>query len=407
MALSASEAIGTYNSGREPQRLAMKYAGMRTDAFRFLRGTCHLFYERMTEGRLALDGPRVWICGDLHLENLGTYLGDDGLTYFDVNDFDEAALAPFQWDIMRLATSVLVGAPTIGLTKAAGGSMARLLVETYFEELAAGKPRWLERRTATGPIAELIEKLRKRDGAKFIGKRTETVDGALRLLIDSKRALAVTAEDRRDLTAFFATLAKSTPSLQTLSLLDVARRIAGTGSLGVGRYVLLVEGPGGPDLLDLKAVLPSAVAPFVGADQPPFANEADRVVAVQTLFQANTPSLLSAHIFRGAPYLLKQLQPSADRLDLNALADDKEGFASAIKAMAQLTAWGHLRGTGRYGAATADHLIAAVKADPKAGDKVVEAAAALAQATLADWAEYSAAYDAGAFGKPIKNAQGE
>ena len=119
MARKASEAIASYNAGREPERLALKYKAMRTNAFRFLRGSCHLFHERMTAGGLAPEGPAAWICGDLHLENFGTYLGDNGLTYFDANDFDEAVRAPCTWDILRLAASMLVAAPVLAIKAAA------------------------------------------------------------------------------------------------------------------------------------------------------------------------------------------------------------------------------------------------------------------------------------------------
>ena len=86
--------ITTYNYGRDPERLSRKYAAMRADVFAFLRGTCHLFYEDWPHISTLNDAPRTWICGDLHLENFGSYKGDNRLTYFDLNDFDEAILAP-------------------------------------------------------------------------------------------------------------------------------------------------------------------------------------------------------------------------------------------------------------------------------------------------------------------------
>ena len=86
--------IQAYNSNRDAERLAMKYRKMRADPFVFLRGTCHLFYERLAGLDIDLKAPATWVCGDLHLENFGSYKGDNRLAYFDINDFDEAALAP-------------------------------------------------------------------------------------------------------------------------------------------------------------------------------------------------------------------------------------------------------------------------------------------------------------------------
>src|SRR5450830_1198939 len=96
------------NAGRDPERLAMKYAALRTDPFVFLRGTCHLFYDRLPKSGIFTSSPPVWCCGDLHLENFGSYKGDNRLAYFDVNDFDEAAIAPATWELSRFIVSILV-----------------------------------------------------------------------------------------------------------------------------------------------------------------------------------------------------------------------------------------------------------------------------------------------------------
>lgn len=80
--------------GRDPERLQLKYSKMRSNAFVFMRATCHLFYDRLPQDDLFKRAPLTWACGDLHLENFGSYKGDNRLVYFDLNDFDEAALAP-------------------------------------------------------------------------------------------------------------------------------------------------------------------------------------------------------------------------------------------------------------------------------------------------------------------------
>lgn len=397
MVKTASQSIKAYNAGREPERCSLKMAAMRTNAFSFLRGTCHLFYERMIWQKLAPTGPAAWICGDLHLENFGTYRGENDLIYFDVNDFDEAILAPHSWDILRLAVSVLVAAPVIGLKPATAKSCAQRLVEAYYTELARGKPRWIEHRTATGAIGSLIDSLKKRDDVKFLAKRTIAKGSKRALLIDGAKLLALAKPDREPLAALMQAVAKARGLPKALTLIDAARRIAGTGSLGIPRYALLVEGDGSPDgnwLLDLKAAVPSAVGPYTSVAQPTWTQEADRVVSIQTLFQANTPSLLSAQSYNGGSFLLKQLQPSADRLDLVALTKTKDAFDAVIDHMAQLAAWGHLRGTGRYGSPNGDALIAAA-GDRAVARSIVDQAASLADVNAEDWAEYCAAFDRG------------
>ncbi len=112
--------IEIYNRGREPERLAIKYARMRSSAFVFLRGTAHLFYEDWPRRSPLNDAPKAWICGDLHLENFGGYTAADGQPHFDVSDFDEAARAPVTWELARLCVSLSLRA----MTWSAAASMA-------------------------------------------------------------------------------------------------------------------------------------------------------------------------------------------------------------------------------------------------------------------------------------------
>jgi len=105
MARSVEERIEAFNQGRESERLALKLQALERSAFTFLRGTCHLFYADLPAHPLLQDAPATWVCGDLHLENFGTYQGDNRAVYFDLNDFDEAALAPCSWEVVRLLAS--------------------------------------------------------------------------------------------------------------------------------------------------------------------------------------------------------------------------------------------------------------------------------------------------------------
>ena len=137
--------IITYNDGRDPARLRRKYAAMRADAFAFLRGTCHLFYEDWPPTSPLNEAPQTWICGDLHLENFGSYKGDHRLTYFDLTDFDEAVLAPCTWDLARFLTSVLVGAHILQIEARLALALCTVFLQAYTAALVDGKARWVER----------------------------------------------------------------------------------------------------------------------------------------------------------------------------------------------------------------------------------------------------------------------
>jgi len=134
---SSSNIIGEIirnNAGRDPERLAMKYAKMAQSPFIFLRGACHLFYDALPDSHLFRDSPLAWCCGDLHFENFGSYKGDNRLVYFDINDYDEAALAPVTWDIIRLLTSIQCGADALNATHAEALAVSQTCLDEYDQQ---------------------------------------------------------------------------------------------------------------------------------------------------------------------------------------------------------------------------------------------------------------------------------
>ncbi len=393
MTASAASIIEAFNRHREPERLAMKMAIMHTNVFSFLRGTAHLFWQRVHEADFPTAAPAAWCSGDLHLENFGTYLADNHLVYFDLNDFDEAALAPCDWEILRFLTSILVAAPALGINKADAKELAKTAAEAYRSELAAGKARWIERRTATGAIDGLMSGLKKRTHVRMLGARTIKKKGRRKLDPANARMLPATAQQWHDVEQFTTALGKARDARTFFKPLDCARRIAGTGSLGIQRFVVLIEGAGSPDgnvLLDLKAATPSTLAPATRFAQPKWHDEATRITEVQHRCQAIAPALLTPVIFDGKPYVLKELQPSADRLDLLKIASDRATLSDALTAMAKLSAWAQLRASGRGAAANADALIAFAGDTPALAKQLVVAASDLAATTLADYKNFLA-----------------
>jgi uncharacterized protein (DUF2252 family) len=124
------ERIKEFNKERLPQYTALKYQMMSQSAFRFFRGTCHLFYEDLSKNEKIPESPLAWICGDLHLENFGSYKGDNRLEYFDLNDFDEAVLAPALWELARMVTSIFVGFDSLKISLQQAKDAASLFLKT-------------------------------------------------------------------------------------------------------------------------------------------------------------------------------------------------------------------------------------------------------------------------------------
>ncbi len=352
--------IQKFNQGRISELVDMKYQRMQADAFAFFRGTCHLFYEDWTQANTELNAaPGVWVCGDLHLENFGTYKGDNRLVYFDINDFDEAVLAPCTWDLARLLTSILVGASSLEVNEAEALALCHCCLERYTEALSKGQVRTVERETAVGMVKDLLVSLKERDRQQFLDERTKETSGKRKLRIDNKRTQAVTKLERAKVTALLEAWAEKQPDSKFFTILDIAHRIAGTGSLGLERYVILVVGKGSPNqnyLLDLKAQPTSSLQPYLILPQPQWSNQAQRVVAIESRVQATSPALLAALESEQA-YVLRELQPVSDRLNLNQWNGKLRRLSKVVQTMGELLAWGQLRSGGRQGSAITDQLI--------------------------------------------------
>ena len=361
MRVDALREIQSFNAGRDPERLQLKYRAMRASPFAFLRGSCHLFYARLPRDGVFKSAPKVWSCGDLHLENFGSYRGDNRLTYFDINDFDESALAPASWDLVRFLTSLHVGSATLSIGDSKALTLCRSFLDAYGAALAAGKAYWVERDTSTGLVRTLLDDLRDRRREAFIDGRTVVEGRKRRLLTDGSKALPASPRQRDRVVEFMRGFAKAQPNPEFYRVLDVARRIAGTGSLGVDRYAILVRGKGSPDgnyLLDLKQTLPSSLLPRLKAVvQPTWASDAARVVALQSRLQAVPVAFLHAVRLDGAPYVLRALQPAEDRVRLDRTNGDMSVLEPLIATMGRIVAWAQLRSAGREGSATADELI--------------------------------------------------
>ena len=395
------ERILRFNADREPERLALKYQAIATGPFRFLRGTCHLFYDDWPARSALSAAPRAWVSGDLHLENFGSYKGDDRIIYFDINDFDEAALAPCTFELARFVTSVLLAAQDLGVGRHAAADLSRGFLDAYGEALARGKARRVERLVADGLVRELLDELLRRTRKELLEKRTERRGGRRRLRL-GKRALPATKEQVRAVTRLLRGYARKAKQPGFYRVLDVARRVAGTGSLGVQRFSILVEGKGSPDdnyLLDLKEARPSALAPNAPARQPRWKNEAERVVTIQDRMQVVAPAMLDWVALGGRGYILRELQPTEDRLDYEHNKGRVGQLSSVMRTMGQVAAWSQLRSAGRQGSAIADELIAFAGRSGWRSD-VLAYATAYARHVTADWGVFRKAAAAGAVPLP-------
>jgi uncharacterized protein (DUF2252 family) len=353
--------IQAFNLQRDRATLVQKYIKMRKNAFTFFRGTCHLFYRDLPPDSILNVAPTVWSCGDLHLENFGAYKGDNRRIYFGIDDFDEGILAPCTWDIARLLTSIFLAVDSLSFRQTDAENLARLFLHAYTTALGAGRIEEVVEANATGIVADLLEDLHRRKRSNFLDERTELVDDLRQLKIDGKKILAISKKRYQSIDRSIERWAASQVNPDFFEVLDIGFRVAGTGSLGLDRYLILVTGKGSPNnnyLLDFKQQLGSSLHPYVLIEQPQWKDPATRVIKIQQLVQSSPPALLAATEFNGGSYSLRELQPTQDKITLKAGKITLARLEKLIETMAQVTAAGHLNSSGKLGATMERDLIA-------------------------------------------------
>jgi uncharacterized protein (DUF2252 family) len=340
---SITERIIEFNADRDQHLIRYKYDAMEENIYRFYRATNHIFYEDLAQSPPWITSPAGWICGDLHLENFGSYKGENRLVYFDLNDFDEAVLAPVHWEISRLIASIFVAFKHLKIDGEKANRLAKLFLKNYSDTLKAGKAVYIERQVANGIVCEFLNKANGKTHKDVIKKKTE---------VHKKKLIKHFQE--------WLGHDENTPYNYTVT--DAAFRKAGTASLGLKRYVLLLRSNNKAGarymLLDMKQAAPASPARYVDISQPQWNNESERVTSIQQQTQNTIPAMLSCMKFENNDYIIQELQPEKDSINFKLLKDRYRDMCRVIADMGTLTAAGQLRTAGRMKAAGPDDLIA-------------------------------------------------
>jgi uncharacterized protein (DUF2252 family) len=353
--------IKRFNEGMLPDKVQLKYEAMTENAFRFFRGTCHLFYEDLAAAQPLPLSPLAWICGDLHIENFGSYKGDNKLVYFDLNDFDEALLAPASYETVRMVTSIFVAFEHLNIGPEKAQKMADLYVKTYSATLAKGKAISIEPRTAKGIVCNFLNSATKSSYKDLLKKRTVSKKKQIMLSLEDERHFKLDKALRKELRAHINEWVKtSSDGPYNYEVISAVFRLAGTGSIGVKRYLFLLKSTNTKNrylLLDMKQARPSSAAPYVPVQQLAWDTEAARVIGVQRRMQNVPAALLSTTVFRNEPFIIQELQPVKDTIKFKLLKDYRDMY-QVVGDMASLTASAQLRSGGMQGSGTIDELMA-------------------------------------------------
>lgn len=346
-----------FNEGRKPRLVRLKLRRMAGDPFAFFRGADHLYADAWPALKPPDAGPAFPICGDLHVENFGAFRDDRGELYYDINDFDEAVVAPCGLDLVRCATSALLAAELWRLTPLQACGLVLAFLDRYRATVAdtdgAAAVDGRAPRLARGPVGEILGKSALADQAGLLDRATERLkDGTRRITRDEDRHPAVKSARAGKVRAAVEAYGAGRGRAAFFETLDVTARVAGVGSLGVPRYLVLVAGGGSAEtnrLFDLKACLPSALR-GCSADPWPFPddNDAARVVRAQRLLQAAPTAGLDALTIGETPYRLREMIPEENRSSLSRFHKRPEALRAAVEEAGLLTSLSHRRGASAY-----------------------------------------------------------
>jgi uncharacterized protein (DUF2252 family) len=319
------------NQGRLPHLLPEKYARMRVSPFAFFRGSASVMAADLAT--MPHTGVTVQICGDAHVRNLGAYAALDGSLVFDLNDFDETIPGPWEWDVKRLATSLILAGEEAGPSRACCEDGVQSFVRSYREHLSlfatmrfATLGRYqITRQHRTPLLVEIFEEAERVTAARNLKKLTILQGRRLRfndrppLLQHVSTRLA--AEVVHALDQYAATLSASRRhTFERYQPVDVAFKLVGTGSVGTRDYVVLLfgNGPRDPLFLQVKQELASCYTPYLTRSVAA-RHEGRRVADGQQKMQTLSDPFLGYTRFGGHDYLVRQLADHKAALDPAAL----------------------------------------------------------------------------------------
>ncbi len=402
------EVLVESNRTRVPELVPIRYGRMLASPFAFLRGSATLMALDLAHTPTA--GIEVQLCGDAHLANFGVFATPERRLVFDLNDFDETLPGPFEWDVKRLAASVVVAGRSIGCSRRQARAAALSAATAYRSWMAryAGRTHleiWYasidaerlidlanpsDRRTARRRLTAA----RAKDHMRALAKLTEVVDGRRRIVEDPP--LVVRRDDPAIVRAlpaiidgYRATLRDDHLALfDSYRLVDVARKVVGVGSVGTRCWIALFQGPnGGPLFLQVKeAVRP---APAVAGLPEPLAHHGQRVVVGQRMLQAASDILLgwTTHPDLGFHYYVRQLWDAKGSADIESMSP------AGLALYAGACGWALARAHARTG--DAKQLTGYLGQASTFDDAVADFAEAYADQTERDHAALRRAADAG------------
>jgi uncharacterized protein (DUF2252 family) len=350
---SPVELIAASMRGRLPDLAELKYQRMMASPFGFYRGAVPVMAADLAA--MPRTGIVTQICGDAHVRNLGAYAAPDGRLVFDINDFDETLRAPFEWDLKRLAASLVLAGREAGskssacedavlLCVASYRAMARLLAKIPVIELAHYQ---VHRMLKVAPVSEALQKAQRQTPLATLEAITKPARGGRQFKHQPPLLRRVTGKEAKQVLASLPAYARRLLPEREHFLAqyrpgDVGFKVVGTGSVGLRDLVVYLEGngPGDPLFLQIKEETRSGYAPYI-SDRTASKHDGQRVADGQRAMQFQSDPFLGWTTIANRHYLVRQLNDHKASIDLAELKG--VGLNEYAQLCGELLARGHAR----------------------------------------------------------------
>ncbi|HYJ11983.1 MAG TPA: DUF2252 domain-containing protein, partial [Thermomicrobiales bacterium] len=347
--------------------LPIRYGRMSISPFTYFRGSATVMAHDLAS--TPTSGIVVQACGDAHLSNFGGFASPERNLVFDINDFDETLPAPWEWDVKRLAASIVVAGRSNGYRTADSRNAAVAAIRSYRERMAAFATMthldvWYSNISVEAFAASMPKRVRKdverraqkavhRDNLQALAKMTSVVDGHVRIVEDPPLIIHHSDEVVGEHLPTMAKAYRSTirddlrELLDRYTFVDFARKVVGVGSVGTRCYVVLMEGNHNQDplFLQFKEAHESVLAPYAGKSK--YSNQGRRVVDGQHQIQATSDIFLGWGRVNEVDFYVRQLRDMKTSVEVSLLPPDR------MVLYAEVCGWALARAHARSGDAAA------------------------------------------------------
>lgn len=309
------EMLNASSEGRIPELIRLRNGRMLADAFAFYRGSAGIMAADLAN--LPNSGLQVQACGDAHLLNFGGFATPERNIIFDINDFDETSIAPWEWDVKRLAASLVIAGRANGFAPEDSRRAAWRVADAYQQRMAAiSRMSVLDAWYESMDLDEILDNAEDEKIVRFYRKKLKKAakrsdhekqfaklafkEGRPARIMDQPPLIYHTGDVRDDefmasvIESFRAYKASLNSELHLLldryTIADVARKVVGVGSVGTLCGIVLLMSAGEPLFLQFKEAGESVLEPYAGKSR--YAHPGHRVVSGQRLMQAATDMFL-------------------------------------------------------------------------------------------------------------------